>query len=136
MLVVALTACQGSFEAPSLTNPRDPANGDLPPTPAVIAQAEPCLPSNPPTIKVDWSIANTPGLTGFQIYRASSGAEDPGLLVASVAADRRTFTDGTSPGVPGLSEQTTYWYRVRALDREGLPGLRSAPDSTTTFDCL
>jgi hypothetical protein len=136
VLALLLTACQGTIEAPQLDNPRDPANGKLPPTPTVDAEAQPCIPAIPVTVKVDWQITSTPDLTGFQIYRAASTLEDPGLLVASVAADRRTFTDGASPGVPGLSELTMYWYRVRALGQEGTPGLRSTPDSTTTPECL
>jgi hypothetical protein len=129
-------SCQGTFDAPNLNNPRDPANEMLPPTPVINVTALPCLPMSQPRIRVDWTIQDTPELTGFQIYRAATAAEDPGLLVASVAASARTFDDGGSPGVPGLSERTTYWYRVRALGTQGIPGLRSASASTTTSDCL
>ncbi len=129
----AMAGCQGSFDAPRLNNPRDPANGQLPPTPSASAQAQPCGP--PPTVLVSWTIADANGVIGFQIYRAASTGEDPGILIASVDGAQRQITDGSLSGVPDLNERTTYFYRVRALAGGGIPGLRSNPVAVTTSDC-
>jgi hypothetical protein len=136
LAAMVLAACQGNFAPPRLASPRDPANGQLPSTPRdVRAEARACE-DGAPRLRVTWEFDPTPELGGFQIYRAETASEDPGLLIASsVPAGDREFVDGAVPGPPPLAERMAYWYRVRALGTDDLPGLRSAPDSASAPDC-
>ncbi len=133
-LLLLGAACQGDFAPPVLDSPRDPANGLTPPPPSISDLTVFCA-GDEPQIRVQWTVVETTGLSGFQIYRSRSTGEDPGTLVASVPADRRDFLDGAAPGIPGLSPNSVYYYRVRALGVDGVPGLRSQPSSRVTSTC-
>jgi hypothetical protein len=126
--------CQGGFDPPALDNPRDPNNTDLPPVPSVSASATGCD-DGVPVVRVTWSVSNDPSITGFQVYRSSRENIDPGFLVAATGAGAREFMDGTLPGTSPLLENVPYWYRVRVLGANGLPGFRSQPDSAITPSC-
>jgi hypothetical protein len=129
-----LTACMGDFEPPVLDSSLDPANGELPPVPVIGDPTASCV-DGELEIRVPWSVADDPSLTGFQIYRARSLTEDPGTLVATVAGTTRSFVDGPVAGIPGLAPTTPYYYRVRALGVDGLPGLRSGAAEEVTPPC-
>jgi hypothetical protein len=129
----AFAGCLGDFDPPNLDSPRDPANSALPAAPAVTAAPAGCQ-SGSPRVRISWALDGGPETGGFQIYRSSAEAIDPGLLIASLPANADEFVDGLQPGA-GLLPGLPYWYRVRTLSTEGLPGLRSAPDSATTPTC-
>jgi len=134
LAVVGALGCQGGFDPPSLDNPRDPNNTDLPPVPAVTATPIGCE-DGVPVVRVTWSVTSDPSITGFQVYRSSRENIDPGFLVAATGASAREFRDGNLPGSSPLLESVPYWYRVRVLGTNGLPGYRSAPDSAITPSC-
>jgi len=134
LAVASALGCQGSFDPPALDNPRDPNNTDLPPVPAVSATPSGCD-DGVPVVRITWSVTQDPTITGFQIYRSSRENIDPGFLVASTGATTREFQDGTLPGTSPLLENVPYWYRVRVLGKDGLPGFRSQPDSALTPSC-
>jgi hypothetical protein len=133
LVLAAGLACQGSFDPPPLDNPHDPANSDLPPTPAVTATGLACS-GGVPEVRVAWSVTD-PSITGFQVYRSSEEDIDPGFLVASTGPAVRQFVDGSLPGTSPLLEGVPYWYRVRVLGAGGIAGFRSVPDSAMTRDC-
>jgi len=126
--------CQGSFDPPALDNPRDPANTDLPPVPAVTATSAGCD-GGVPEVRVTWSVTADPSITGFQVYRSSRENIDPGFLIAATAAGAREFVDGALPGSSPLLAGVPYWYRVRVLGPNAQPGFRSLPDSALTAVC-
>ncbi len=128
-----IAGCLGDFDPPNLDSPRDPGNGALPAAPAVIAAPAGCQ-GGVPRVRISWTLDAGPELGGFQVYRSSAEAIDPGLLVASLPANADDFVDGVQPGT-GLLPGLPYWYRVRTLSTDGLPGLRSAPDSATAPAC-
>jgi hypothetical protein len=67
-------------------------------------------------VTVSWSPpAYSPGLTGYEIYRASTGAA-PGQLVGLTAPDDTSFTDG------GRGPFLTYYYFVKAVNAAGTSG--------------
>jgi hypothetical protein len=132
--IALLAACQGDFEPPALDSPRDPANGQLPATPDMTGLTASCV-DGEPEIRIQWSAADDPLLTGFQIYRGRSLSEDPGTLIATVPATARSFVDGAVGGIPGLAPNALYYYRMRALGRDGTPGLRSGAEATLTPPC-
>ena len=134
MALVLGAACQGDFEPPALDSPRDPANGQLPATPTISGLTTSCADGDP-VIEVDWAAEEDPSLTGFQVYRARSLEEDPGVLVATVGPAARSFVDGAVPGIPGLAPNALYYYRVRSLGPDGLPSLRSAAAARVTPPC-
>jgi hypothetical protein len=125
--------CLGNFDPPNLDSPRDPANPALPAAPAISAVPSGCQGGNP-RVRVSWSLDAGPETGGFQVYRSSAEFIDPGLLLASLPANAREFVDGVQQG-SGLAGGLPYWYRVRTLSTDGLPGLRSAPDSATAPLC-
>ena len=130
-LGVVLAGCEGAFERPAFDSPRDPANGQLPPTPPNL-RAEPVgCGGQGPLVTLTWGGDNAPG--GFQLYRAARPDEDPGELVWTGRV--RTCTDGGVTGLPALSSNTRYWYRVRSLDADGVPSLRSDSVSVLTETC-
>lgn len=135
--VMVMISCQGDFDPPTFDNPRDPANNQLPPTPIIdSAVVDDCGNGGLPLVVLYWSILDTTGLQGFQIYRADTASVDPGDLIAALSSSQRQFTDGRPlPGLPPLAAKTSYWYRVRSLNREGVPGLRSAPRVAVTDSC-
>jgi hypothetical protein len=132
-----MIGCQGDFDPPAFNSPRDPSNNQLPPTPVIDSvRVDNCGNGGLPLAVLYWSILDTTGLQGYQIYRADTSSVDPGDLIAAVSSAQRQFTDGRPlPGLPPLSIKTSYWYRVRALNRDGLPGLRSAPRVAVTDSC-
>lgn len=129
-----LTACMGDFEPPALDSPRDPANGQLPSVPVILDLTASCA-GGEPEIQIEWSAADDTSLTGFQIYRGRSLTEDPGTLIATVPAAARSFVDGPVAGIPGLAPSSRYYYRMRALGRDGTPGLRSGAETDSTPPC-
>jgi hypothetical protein len=132
MALVLGVACQGDFEPPALDSPLDPANGQLPATPEMSEPAPSCV-DGTLQVRIDWT-ADDPTLAGYQIYRSLLN-EDPGSLVASLPPDARTYVDGTTPGIPGLVPFTSYFYRIRALGRDGTPSLRSPARGCYTPAC-
>jgi hypothetical protein len=136
IMTVMMSACQGDFDPPVFDNPRDPASNQLPPIPTAEAARSDTCSGDAPLVFLSWSLIDTTGIQGYQIYRSDSADIDPGDLIAAVSISRREFTDGRPlPGLPGLDRRTPYWYRVRALSRDGVPGLRSAPIMVTTDSC-
>ncbi len=137
LLVVVLVlgaACQGGFEPPALDSPLDPANGQLPATPTISGVTATCADGDP-VVEVEWTAADDPLLTGFQIYRSRSLIENPGTLVATVPPSARSFTDGAVAGIPGLEPNSLYYYRIRSLGPDGTPSLRSAAAARVTPPC-
>jgi hypothetical protein len=130
---VAAGACLGDFDPPVLDSPRDPNNSSLPASPSITAAPLSCQ-SGFPRVRVSWTIDSGPEIGGFQVYRSTSQAIDPGLLIASLPANARDFEDGGRSSA-ALAGGSPYWYRVRTLNTDGIPGLRSAPDSVTAATC-
>ena len=132
--LLILAGCQGDFEPPALDSPRDPANGQLPPTPTIRALTASCTDGDP-QIQIEWSAADDPPLAGFQIYRGRSLTEDPGTLIATVPPVARSFVDRAVAGMPGLAPNSLYYYRMRSLGQDGTPSLRSAAAARVTPPC-
>ena len=133
LIGATVAGCLGDFDPPNLDSPRDPSNPALPAPPAITASPSGCQGGNP-RVRVSWSLDAGPETGGFQVYRSSAESIDPGLLLASLPANARDFVDGVQQG-SGLVGGLPYWYRVRTLSTDGLPGLRSAPDSATAPLC-
>jgi hypothetical protein len=137
ILVAAWVAgCEGDFDPPVFDSSRDPANNQLPPTPTIDELESQSCTGGDPLVTLSWSIVDTTGIQGYQVYRSAAADIDPGNLIAAVSSTQQEFTDGQPlPGLPGLAPDALYWYRVRALSRDGVPGFRSERDTVRTRAC-
>jgi hypothetical protein len=72
-----------------------------------------------------WDASSGTGLAGYLVYRHTSGEPWPATPIASIGPDVTSFLD------TGLPNGIGHWYRVSAVDGEGI---ESAPsiDATTT----
>lgn len=74
-------------------------------------------------IDLEWS-DNSNDETGFEIERSPNGSTG-WTLIHTTAADATSFTD------TGLSSNTTYYYRVRAVNDDGDSGYTAVASATT-----
>ena len=77
------------------------------------------------SIDLHWS-DNSDNETGFQIERSLTGLGGDFTLIQTTAAGVTAYTSG------GLNDNTTYFYRVRAINATG-PSLYSSVESTNTL---
>ncbi|MGB3008469.1 MAG: LamG-like jellyroll fold domain-containing protein, partial [Chitinophagaceae bacterium] len=81
------------------------------------------------SLRLDWSDNPTPlyNETNFEIYRASQ-ANGPFTLIAITNADVLTYTSA------GLNSNTTYYYKVRAVNNTGAAAASNVANGTTASD--
>lgn len=76
-------------------------------------------------IKLEWLPNPEPDIQAYEIYRG--GVESNiNSRVSSVEPEVTTYNDTS------LGDSRTYWYQIRAIDRDGLPGARSEIVQATT----
>jgi fibronectin type 3 domain-containing protein len=75
-------------------------------------------------IELTWQPNPEADITGYEIYRGRTG--DELQKIALIQKTRTEYTDS------GLRDGTTYWYQVRAIDRDNLKGDFFSPVSGTT----
>ncbi|WP_456386862.1 fibronectin type III domain-containing protein [Desulfolithobacter sp.] len=76
-------------------------------------------------VVLTWSPNPEPDISTYQIFRGET-MDRVTDRVDSVKAEQTTFIDR------GLKDGRTYWYQVRAVDRDGLTGQMSNPVQATT----
>ena len=76
-------------------------------------------------IKLSWQANPEPDIKSYEIYRGTI-SDDVQTKIASVDPKKTTYTD------TALADSRTYWYQIRAVDRDGLTGERSAIVRATT----
>ncbi|MFQ6106193.1 MAG: choice-of-anchor V domain-containing protein [Thermoplasmata archaeon] len=78
------------------------------------------------TLDIQWTANTEDDLAGYDLYRSDS--EDGTYTKVNAALiTGATFTD------TGLEDSTTYWYKLKAVDDEGLESAFSSPASGTTL---
>jgi phosphatidylinositol-3-phosphatase len=106
-------------------------------TPQLVVDTTTALDTTPPSapggltatagdarVSLSWNAStDNVGVTGYRVYRRNSDGTWPATPIASTAAVTRTFTD------TGLTNGTTYTYRVTAIDAAGN---QSAPSATAS----
>ncbi len=76
-------------------------------------------------IELNWQPNPEPDIRAYEIYRG--GVESNiNTRVSSVGPEQTTYTDTS------LGDSRTYWYQIRAIDKDGLPGQRSKIIQATT----
>ncbi len=76
-------------------------------------------------IELNWQPNPEPDIRAYEIYRG--GVESNiNTRVSSVGPEVTTYTDTS------LGDSRTYWYQIRAIDQDGLPGQRSKTIQATT----
>ncbi len=75
-------------------------------------------------INLSWT-DNSSNESGFKIERSSTGATGPFTQIATTSANATSFND------TGLTEGTTYWYRVQAYNAGGSSSYTSVSSATT-----
>lgn len=113
---------------------------------ATIEAGEPVFPPdvtppNPPTgleatatsssnITLNWTDPADGDLDSIRIYEYKNATEDSTAMtwIASVGAGVETYNRG------GLDPETTYWYRLKAIDDSSNVSWFSNADSSTTFE--
>jgi purple acid phosphatase-like protein/Big-like domain-containing protein len=99
--------------------------GNPPATPTGVTAKAPVAPSNGGYVDLSWSANGEADLTGYAVYRSTtSGGPYTKVASASVAFYRDS----------GLSNGTSYYYVVTALDTAGNESPRSAQVSATPTD--
>jgi Secretion system C-terminal sorting domain len=73
------------------------------------------------SIKLDW-VDNSTTENGFEVYQAINSSTGPFVLIATTAANIRTYTN------TGLAAGNTYYYKVRGIKKTG-----SVVNSVTAF---
>jgi len=76
-------------------------------------------------IELSWQPNSEPDIQAYEIYRGSVES-NINTRVSSVKPDLSTYTDTS------LGDSRTYWYQIRAIDQDGLPGQRSEITRATT----
>ncbi len=76
-------------------------------------------------IRLSWQPNPEPDIDHYEIYRGTI-AEDIRTKIATIGPEETTYTD------TGLADSRTYWYRIRAVDRDGLTGAWSTAVHATT----
>ena len=76
-------------------------------------------------IELHWQANPEPDISGYEIFRGTI-IDGVHTKISSTGPDTTHYTDS------GLSDGRTYWYQVRAIDRDGLIGARSATIQATT----
>jgi fibronectin type 3 domain-containing protein len=76
-------------------------------------------------IKLSWQPNPEPDIQVYEIYRGMI-VSDINTKVTSVKPQKTSYTDRS------LEDDRTYWYQIRAVDRDGLSGKRSAVIQATT----
>jgi predicted CXXCH cytochrome family protein len=71
------------------------------------------------SVLLSWAPVDTPGITGYNVYRATASGTEPVLIGAVDESGVYEYTD--SAAVP----YTRYWYSVAAVDGSDQPGQRS-----------
>jgi large repetitive protein len=81
------------------------------------------------SVQLEWSENANPiyNETGFEVYRATTSG-GPYTLVAITAANVKSYLDEK------LSPQTTYYYKIRAVNETGASGLTNEASATTVND--
>lgn len=77
------------------------------------------------SVTVSWAPGANPAGTLYQVQRSTAGAGGPFSSVA-VGTQSQFFE-------PALLPASTYFYRVRAVNFDGIPGIFSTPASTATL---
>lgn len=106
----------------SYSNTASDATGGSPPAQPTSFTATVNGASSTDTIDLAWT-DNATGEDNYEVWRDSGGGY---VLVATIAADSEAYQD------TGLSESTTYTYKVRAIDGVTGNGTFSAEDGATT----
>ncbi len=82
-------------------------------------------------IEISWEMPDPSKEDGFNLERSLTGdTADFQPIAADPGAGIRTFTDGS------LSEQTTYYYRIRAFNTEGISDWSEVVSATTMKEPL
>ncbi len=76
-------------------------------------------------IELSWQPNPEPDIQAYEIYRGSVES-NINTRVSSVKPDLSTYTDTS------LADSRTYWYQIRAIDQDDLPGQRSKIIQATT----
>jgi len=76
-------------------------------------------------IELNWQPNPEPDIQAYEIYRGTVES-NINTRVSSVKPDLSTYTDTS------LGDSRTYWYQIRAIDQDGLPGQRSQIIQATT----
>jgi len=76
-------------------------------------------------IELHWQPNPEPDISGYEIFRGTI-IDGVHTKIGTTGPDTTHYTDS------GLSDGRTYWYQVRAIDRDGLIGARSATIQATT----
>ena len=77
-------------------------------------------------INLAWN-DNSNNETGFEIYRSTS-LNDPFNIIATTTANKNTYRDSL------LTPQTTYYYKVKAINNNGNSGFSMADGSGLQYD--
>ncbi len=76
------------------------------------------------SVGLEWQPNPESDISSYVIFRGQTG--DELSKIATLQAPETSYTDG------GLRDGTTYWYRMRAIDRDQLKGPFFSPVSATT----
>lgn len=76
-------------------------------------------------IKLSWQPNPEPDIKSYEIYRGTI-SDDVNTKIGIVDPKKTTYTD------MALADSRTYWYQIRAVDKDGLTGKRSAIVRATT----
>ena len=76
-------------------------------------------------INLGWQPNPEPDIDHYEIYRGTI-ADNIRTKITTVGPKKTTYTD------MGLADSRTYWYRIRAVDQDGLTGAWSAVVHATT----
>lgn len=99
----------------------------VPPASVPAAPTNLAVPSGPRTfnsLQLTWTDASS-NETGFEIYRSPNTTASNFRIVHTTAANVTSYTDG------GLTPNTRYYYRVRAVNAEGASGYTSTANNIT-----
>ncbi len=77
------------------------------------------------TVKLGWTASPTTGVTGYDVYRANADGTWPSTPLAAVSSSTLSYTDS------GLTNATTYTYRVTAFNSAGVQSSPSNQVSAT-----